>query len=317
MMLSWVRFGRLLSIGTALYERGEYLLATEATEKALEIDNEDFTAIFLFLRLAVLQNEVDCAEECITRCHKINPYAAGILVPPWQEALATFKSGEEIPSYTLKKMNQESRENLKKLQDERSFGIWSMLMSFVFLTAIAVIWTILFPFAPDKLVVNGSAIITAFFFIWYYNSQSKLQINPYMRLAKLVDNTVSLFRSFSFLVYLTIIVIAQLSVKHTKTDLVDWQDAFEIFTLIVAVPIFSQIRNCGFLFQVVKKYGTIPSYLLVGIIGALFYQGTANFLPNCIIAIIYLRTFERFNTMVAPIFLVSFHNLLQTFFRFI
>ena len=132
-MFNWFRFGRLLSKATALYEQGEYLLATEATEKALEIDNGDFTAIYLFLRLAVIQNEVDCAEECIARCQKNNPYVAGILVPPWQDALATVKSGEEIPAYVLKKMNQESREKLEKLQDERTFGIWSMLMSFIFL----------------------------------------------------------------------------------------------------------------------------------------------------------------------------------------
>ena len=313
-MFTLLRFGKLLEAGIALYKSKQYSRATQLTDEALAIDSRDFTANFWRARMAIAEKKNDLAKQHITICKEINNKLEKPLIEPLEILMKRYKINEYISDREFEKCDNEIDEKLEHYQHYREFNISDILK----LLKYGVIWVILSVLLL-YLNISSSREMLEFIFgssflvclVAYYLRKPILPLNLWKQCTYILITCKELMKRKSFIILIASLFLAIKIMLYTAIHFGHYTKQLVPYSGIIIVmiaPIYEEVLYRGILYRFFKRYNRLLAYIVVSLL-FFFMHEDANTI-HFIASIILIWVYDKYKTLIAPIIIHSFCNLL-------
>ncbi|VBB06132.1 caax protease self-immunity [Lucifera butyrica] len=315
MFLSSFFFGRTLHSAIVAFNEGRFAEAENLVEEALVINNHDFEANFLKMRIAVMQQKYEKAMVLINVCKKIKIASKlNQLLAPWEEYCSIHIGQPPEEGLDVIKLNEKTDELLRFYQHNREYKIsdlvWITVLFIVLTFSMNYLLEILFHIS----MIRSNAALYMFTLLYlpivsyYYFRKVTLIPNVYILLRYGINTLRGLFKSKRFINSVLTITLGLTMLFTSGLIKRDLHTRFlEIVAIVLAGPIEEEILIRGFLYGYLRKYGKVLSWSLVTIVFCLLHGESASSW-QAIVSIACLNVYDQEKTILAPIIIHMLNN---------
>lgn len=301
---------KLVFNAVSAYKLTEYQKANEFLDKALSIDNKDFTANLWKIRTMAMLGKYTEAIDAISAYtnKKLNAKLSEMLLE-WNEFCIAQIQPTTCEYKDIISMNQETDKLLEQYQHQRDFKFLDVIGVFGLLIIVTLL-VILFRVSAD-IRIDVTSVIYLFIVIFYYYCKAILPANIYDVYQYMISKVRQMYKSKLFIYQAIFIFLMTFShACKIRVDLVDYKMLITFISTVVVFPIFEEVITRGFLYGYLKKYNKLISWTIVSLVFYGLHLQDATFW-HIIISIIFLRAYDNEKTILAPIILHMLNNVMN------
>jgi len=330
MVFKWMAFGKFLEAGIENYDLGIYEQAKREFQSALDINDNDFLVNFWLLRINIKLGNSQESKQFAAKCISLRPDLKEIVMP-WQflieSGIPSKEEWIELETKTDKQITKYQNYRTYSIKDVfKIFGTCLLIIAGIFVFYVICLFYLKIPlsaFSKVDQIPPISMIIPYLLslpFVLIYYRKPILIMNLWIKIKRITF----LFKNKRFLYYLLILVgiklliviftaIMQVSGLYNYWDMLRGKEYYlnypsVIIIVVFLAPICEEVIFRGLIFRYINQFNRLLAYTVSIFLFYSFHGGAANFL-HILLGIFFAFAYEKFDTLLAPIVLHVFQNI--------